>query len=204
MNQTAIEIFGPGSFSDDESQYFDLVDRVCRREKALHISNSHPRHAVYLIYKLLASAEREVRLFSGKLTRSIGDVGVFENEALAKAACELLSRPDTKLQIAVQDPLHDTETPGDHPFIQRILSCEARQGGLELRRCSAKTVGWLKQEDILMHWMTMDDRAYRLETDVENVKAHADFGDKQMTASLNRLFDQAIFGLGDDMLEAAA
>ncbi len=205
MNQNAIEVFGAGTFSDGEGQYFDLVDRACRNSKPLTISNSHPKHAVYLIHTLLSNAKSKVRLLTGALSRAHNGVQVYANEALAAAACSFLSRPDTSLQIAIRDGVDGGGEAQNHPFIKTILGCQNLQGKLELRQCDDALVESMAKEDGLdMHWMTMDDTAFRLEYDTKEIKAFADFGDAEMPKMLNELFDTIFFGLGRDLLPTAA
>ena len=203
MNQFAIELFGD-DVSVDESRYFDLVDQACRNSEAKTISNSVPKHAVYLIHTLLTNAKSRIRLLTGSLRRDEGGVEVYANEKLAEVAYVFLSRPETKLQIVLRDGVDGGGDPKDHPFINAILGRSDRRGKLELRKCDQSIGDKLKGDGFNMHWMTMDEDAYRLEYDTERFKAYADFGDPDTAKVLNELFDDLFFGPGEDLLTAAA
>ena len=102
MNQTAVALFGD-DMSVDENRYFNLIDQACRNSEAKTISNSGPKHAVYLMHTLLSNAKSRVRLFTGSLSREEGGIQVYANKELAKAACGFLSQPDTSFQIMLVD-----------------------------------------------------------------------------------------------------
>lgn len=203
MNQTATELFGD-DVSVEESRYFDLVDEACRNSEPKTISNSVPKHAVYLIHTLLTNAKNRIRLLTGSLSCDEGGVRVYANKKLAEAACDFLSRPETTLQIALRDGVDGGGDPKEHPFVKTILSQADRRGQLELRKCNQATVEKLKDDGFDMHWMTMDENAYRLEYDTVNFKAYADFGDPETAKVLNELFDDRFFGPGEDLLASTA
>ena len=197
MNQTAIDLFGE-EVDEIESQYFDLIDKACENWEAQTISNSVPKHAVYLIHTFLTNAKSTVRLLTGSLSRIEGGVQVYANSALADAACAFLSRPGTRFLVVLLDEVDGGGEPRKHPFVKAILKQTdwMQQGTFELRQCK-------QLDDLDMHWMTMDDKAYRLEYDTKNVKAYADFGDPDNAQVLNELFDNVFFPKGKDLLAPA-
>ena len=98
-------------------------------------------------------------------------------------------RADCKLTVVMEEDI-DVD-PGqfanDHPLVRMASECKSNQqmqGSLEIRRVSGSAIDMLRRNNYCYHWMVMDDRAYRLETDTVHVKAHVDFGDAKTTAAL--------------------
>ena len=63
-----LDPFNSVSWSADEREYFESVERAFLSRDDTLISNGRPEHAAYLIKLMLANARRHVRLVSGGLT----------------------------------------------------------------------------------------------------------------------------------------
>ena len=202
MNGNAIRLFGEGTFSADESRYFDLVEDACRKSKDMVISNGQPKHAAYLIYTFFLNAKEKIRVVTGTLKRTENGVDVWANEELIDAACRFLEHQDASLEVALRDSV-DGEAQ-QHPFIRAILERRLR-GRFLLRRCDRERLKKVAAKILEMDWMTMDDRAFRLEYDTKDIQAFANFGDKnKFVRVLNDIFDLLFFRTGEDILQPAA
>ena len=187
-----LDPFDPQTWSEQERRYFGEVDAALVASSDLLISNGKPEHAVYLIEKFFTHAKESIRLFSGRLSRAIGDVEVYGNPKVGEAAEKLLANQGN-VQIVLE---HDIDVDdgvvwAEHPLIQirDRLEKEGRlTGQLEVRQASEESLTHLRRFNFLNHWMVMDDRAYRLETDARKATAHVNFGDAEMAGMLAHVF----------------
>ncbi len=74
-------------------------------------------------------------------------------------------------------------------------------GLLEIRQASRDAIDFLRSRNYCHHWMVMDERAYRLETDTEQVKAHVNFGDSITVGALTTIFDHLLYPTGKDLIK---
>ena len=180
-----------------EEAYQALIDRAFDHKTDLIISNGKAEHARYLIAKFLRNAERVVRIYTGSLSRYVGDdrVPVYASDDVLEATRHFLSKRNSLLLIATENAL-DVDESGRHPLLEAAKSM--RTGNRELGgilwagRASAGTVAHFGEIDYRHHWQVMDEQAYRLEHDPANTKAHANFGTPEVAGSLARLFDQVL------------
>ena len=196
-NAAQLDPFDPNTWSEDQRHYFNRVDQALRDEQSLLISNGKTEHAVFLAQRFLSNAEDTVRLFSGRLSRR-SDAGfeIYANPNVIDATKNALRR-GVKILIVLHEEI-DAEG-GDatcHPLAQAAEALRA-EGSLKgiflLLSASEDSIELLRENCFLHHWMTMDDRAYRLEFDIENAKAHVNFGDQGMVSRLNSIFDDLLF-----------
>jgi len=192
-----LDPFDPETWTKDEREYFHAVDEALAGSIDQIISNGKPQHAAYLLEKFLAHAQQVVRIFSGRLARTVNGVEVYGN-AQVLAAAERLLKQGASLRIVLEEgiDLRTGETVTDHP-VER-LACRLRNDGtmkgvLDMRQASKDSLDHLKSRDFKYHWMVMDESAYRLETDLRKAKAHANFGDGEMAGKLARIFDRLLF-----------
>ena len=193
----AIDVFDRTQWSDEEKRYYAIVDGACEASKDMLIGNGNAKHAVFLMERFLRkSAERIVRLYSGSLIRHVTYEGktldVYANERLIESAATFVQRPDAELRILLEDEL-DGGSPEQHPLIRRVLDV-APVGALQLARISPQWRQRLSKHGFTMHWMTVDEKGFRLERDVDAHTALANFRSPRHAQRLADLFDRASVG----------
>lgn len=193
-----LDPFDSNTWNEDERRYFEHVDRALKFRMNRVISNGQVEHAAYIIHKLLISAQRKVRIFSGRLSRTYNGFDVYSNDQIIKATEKFLSLPGSELTVVLEHELDikPHETIKDHPVIH--VASEAKQtdrlgGKLEIRRASEEATNFLRKKDYSNHWMLMDDEAYRLETNTEQAGAHVNFSDAKTTKALTMIFDNLLY-----------
>ena len=120
-----------------------------------------------------------------------------------------LSQPDRQCRIVTADDLDlgPGESPSDHPIIRAIENMKADgtlRGSLEIRRAPPEGLKFLRVKNFDNHWMTMDDRAYRIETNLERAGAHVNFNHPKTTDALTRIFDAKMFLPGAKVIRVSA
>ena len=181
-------IFPVDSATEEEQLYFNMVDMVFEAKDEKTISNGRPAHAVYLLYKLLSGASRRVRIYTGRLKQTFDGVLAYKDPCLAAAAVHFLERPGTELLVALADNLDvpDGCEPKDHPFIEAILEAHGRING-KLRLYDASETGLFEY-----HFAVMDEKAFRVDVDVDRAQAYASFGDAEFAEVVARVFDRIV------------
>lgn len=172
-----------------EDEYRQVVDTAVENRTDMPISNGRPEHAVYLIQKLLENATEVVRIFSGTLARSLDGVPAYGNERILAAARGFLDKGGT-MKVLLEKPIdvdegrHWTE----HPLVTMARS---RRAGdlLEVKQAPKDGLDELREANVLYHWITMDDQAYRLEMDTRQARAIANFGNSKTARALVAIFD---------------
>ena len=186
----AFNAFDRTTWTPAEETYFGIVDSALEASENLAISNGKPQHAVYLLHAFLANTERTLRVHSGRLARFIdgGKVAAFEDPAVLDGAHTLLSRQGAGFQALIEA---DLEGP-DHPLVELAKDMKTKgtlRGKLEIRKASANAKKALNDANFRFHWMVMDRRAFRLETDPERGRATVNFGDIQNARALDMAFN---------------
>lgn len=201
----ALDPFDDSTWSDDQRWYFDHVDQALEAHENVIISNGKPEHAVFLIHRFLSNAKAVVRLFSGKLSQTYGNVQIYGNAHVSDAASKALGE-GVDIRIVLEDSIDaEHEEAENHPLVRLAREMDAAgtlKGSLRIYKASAKAHEFL--DDFRYHWMTMDDRAYRLETEPEKAKAHVNFGDSDMVSSLSDIFDNVLLSDGVELARVSA
>ena len=170
--------------------YYEIVDQAFESEHKRLISNGQPEHAAYLVRKFFEGAERHIRLFSGHLKRNVDDVPMFSSPDIIKAAKGFLRKPGAMLDIVLAGGIDVSEggEPEDHPLLAAIRY-ESNWGFLR----GTLTLSMAGEVDKgFQHFLLMDDRAVRVETDSEKVKAIVAFGDDALCSAAAGKFGQIV------------
>ena len=204
-----LNAFDKSTWTPDERHYFEYIDRACADRLDKNIGNGRVEHAAYIIYKFLTNATGTIRIFSGALSRTYHDVPVFGDDTIIKAMEKFLAQPDSSCRIVIADELDvgPNKTAWDHPVAGAIeaMKHEGRLHGLlEIRRAPPEGMAFLQKKNFNNHWMTMDDHAYRIETNLERAGAHVNFNHPKTTDALRRIFDVKMFGPGAEVLRVSA
>lgn len=184
-------------------EYYSNIDECAENKTDQLIPNGLAEHAVYLMSKMFSNAIEHVRLFTGELTdaitRNVKDgtpqtVPVYTEPKLIEAARNFLKREGSILDILVQDDSGNIALRGFVQIIQKMKAEGEVIGTVNIRKANPEIMS-LKN-----HFMVMDDMGYRLETEHKNTKAVANFGDKEFSCSLAKVFDNVLFKNGTPLL----
>ena len=194
----AVNPFDPDTWTEEERFYFEYVDEKLDAKENVGISNGKPIHAVYLIEGFLSRATQQVRLFSGKLSRtSESGTPIYADPHVAAAALKFLSKEGSRLTVVLEKDIdvEAEQSVEDHPLVNEILAAKERNevaGTFELCQISDEALQFLDRHEVHNHLMILDEQAYRIETDLEEFKAHVNFGDTKSAGILANLFDKCI------------
>ena len=172
-----ISIFDKGA---EENLYFGMIDRAAEASASRIISNGKAQHAVYLIYKFLETAERDLRIYSGKLAEHLNGVWAFADKTICNAAVEFLRRDGRNtLNILVEERVEPS-----HPFLAALADA-----GL-LQQVKLAQVDDKLAPDF--HFLLRDDAAFRVEIDKSKAEALVNFNDRRFGGKLRELFDRMV------------
>jgi hypothetical protein len=167
------------SITPAEAQdYRQVIERLAAGRISQRIPNGVPAHASILLEAMFKHAQRDVRIYSGKLSADTYD----QNE-LVMAAKRFLGRRGTRLRILLQE---QESTVVERKFIQALKSVDGACGEFELR-----TATGVYATDRAKHFAVMDECGYRFETNHEETKAVANFNEPPMAQELISAFDRA-------------
>ena len=206
MTDNRISPFDPQTWTDEERRYFEYIDEKLSSGEDIGISNGKPIHAVFLIERFIKKAKNRIRLFSGKLSqKSDSGIPIYSDPHIVTAALEFLSKKESNLTIILEeeidvDPWEKLEA---HPLIQKILEAKEEgeiRGRFELRRANQRALSFLDRFNTRTHFMILDEQAYRIETDLEEMKAYVNFGNPDNAESLSILFDEGIYTDSDPLI----
>lgn len=200
-----INAFDESTWTESERFYFEYVEEMLESGTNVVVKNGRPIHAIYLIQAFLRKAKNTVRLFSGTLKQRTDELEMYGDSHVVTAARDFLSRPDADLRIVLESDidLMEGQRIENHPMIDMAhqLRAAGRMGGVfRVRRAPEDNIEFLRKEKFCHHMMIIDDRAYRLETDTENFKAHVNFGDAKTAGKLSQIFDRILFEKGKTLV----
>lgn len=165
-----------------ELTYAEIVNDFARRKVDAEISNSKLPHAEAIMSTMVIYAKREVNIFCGTL-----DGDLYEQpEFISRAVVSMIMHNKVRFRAVVQHL--DAEALKENGFYKIVMEMD------DIRdRCEFYTLneGSTFKEDV-EHFATMDDAAYRLETDTDSIKAIANFNDPGKTTELKNRFEQII------------
>ena len=186
-----MDIFDVNARSEAQAIYCDVVDEFFARGADENVSNGKPEHAAYLIYKFLTNGTRSIKLFSGSLKQETSEVAIYRDPQIVDAARAFLHRSGTSLQVALENDL-DTRDGEAHPLVAAVKQDQDAglvHGDFNIRKVPERILNRLREVGYPYHFLVMDERAYRLETDKEAARATANFGDRTYARALSGLFD---------------
>ena len=174
--------------TDKELQsYKDAVSAYAREGRDFLFHNKGEEHALIICTSIFDNAQSTVRIVAGDLCRK----GVCDNTAYVNALRNFIGKTDTKLSIVLTTPAEKKEMMRSPLFFmlreskaykdQRVV-VKTSEGKLFMSKSansSAETI----------HFCTGDDHMFRIENDLDNCRAIANFGDKKTTKQLNDVFD---------------
>lgn len=188
---------------ENERVYFDYVDWMILTNRDEWMSNAKPEHAVYIMQKFFENATERVRVFTGKLKQQQDDVAVWSDQGVIQAAHEFLSKARTQLLIVADERKIDAEYPNLHPFLHTLRKFAGQSNKMQIRSANKVSIDFLDKHDLRKHFMLMDNRGIRLETNQEKTKAHVNFNNKRtVEEQYSWIFDDVLFSVGHPLFPA--
>lgn len=180
-------LFSKKTVWEEDPAYFKVIDHALKHKADRKVANCKPAHTVYLLKKFFSCARKEMRIYTGRLSRSIGEVSAYADPEVAASAIEFLRRENTRLSIIILgNPDVDVGQPvGSHPLLAAIAGADGIRGTVSVSRGDPRE--W---KDFPYHLVIMDKEAVRIEFDGKSTDAAAMFGDAHLTVRLARIFDE--------------
>lgn len=172
---------------DDDRAYRKLIDNALKYRANRKIRNSKPAHTVYLLTRFFSCARRDVRIYTGRLSRMIGNVRAYADPELASSAIEFLRKSDTSLSIVIvgKPDLDPGQPIGSHPLLAAISAADGIRGTVRVSHGNPRD--W---KELPHHFAIMDSEAVRIEFDGNSSDGAARFGDAHFAGRLARVFDE--------------
>lgn len=148
--------------------------------------NSGNDCALTVFKSLYAYTSRCVKLFSGSLNNEVSN-----NPDYIEALDSAISRG-----ASVKILVHDIDAPENLiyiPFYRRLIVLKEEGKNIEIKKTNANLILSQNGSKNEIHFCVCDDRAYRLEYDIEKRNARGNFNDITTSLILSRTFDD-IFG----------
>lgn len=165
-----------------KKEYFEIINSCAKKKTDLMIPNGNALHAAYLFKTFFKFSQNKICIFTGRLYSE-----VFDNEEVIENAKKFLREGgDRSIEIAIQGQEEEIEDIVENrKFISTIINDQERKGSLRVY----DSRGLPRKIKTINHFATMDDRAFRFETDHKESKAFANFGDKEKTSILIETFN---------------
>ncbi len=195
------KIFDRSTWTEAEREYNELVMSCAKASSDFQLSNSSTPHAIFLINELVKKSFREVLLFSGSLSlknicasEKDPEYSLYSNSHLLNTFRQFLSADFVEgakeLKIVVEQDVDGGDD--NHPLINiaRELHDEKKLiADFSVRKLTSQAVDMLKELNMNNHFFVGDGKSYRFETDIENHKAVANFGDSSTANKLRDIFN---------------
>ena len=172
---------------DGDRAYFTIIDNALKYRANRKIKNNEPVQIVYLLNRFFACAQRDVRIYTGRFSRTIGNVPAYSDPQLIRSAIEFLRKKNTRLSIVIlgEPDVDPGQALASHPLLAAISEAEDIRGTVCVSRGDRRE--W---NEFPFHFVIMDSEAARIEFDGNTTDAAAKFGDAHFGARLARIFDE--------------
>ncbi len=157
--------------------------------KALSVSgenrtflNSDEDHALEVLVRIFQTAQNEVRIFAGCLCHHVGN-----KQEYIIALSEFLERGGS-LKILLNN--YDVALAKDSSLYKRLAYYKEKGYPLELKETSAHPFLTGDPDKKEVHFTVADNKAYRIETDIEKRTAECNFNSPDLAKGITSFFDQ--------------
>lgn len=169
-------------------QYRSAVQNYAQKGVDYLFHNKGDKHALIILSNLFMNAQHTIRIAANKLFNS----EVVNTPEYINSMKKFLNRGDTTLRILVsQRPTwEDFKTINRENTLYWMLFNHPayNQGRIQIRDGEGRS--FQNEDGQRVNFCTGDDGMFRLEDNVEERKAIANFGDKAFTEKLNEVFDR--------------
>jgi hypothetical protein len=178
--QKVLNIFSTGAPKELEREYFIDVLRCAGNSLNKELSNSDIKHAAFLMKLLFERAKEIVRIHTGSLFNGV--YGISQVISAARAFGER----EGKIFIAYSN-LEKFEDIQKNSIFLNDLHDLIKSGKIKMWNASE-----INKISNINHFAVQDNGAYRIELDMIDRKASANFGDIDSAKTLSKSFDLII------------
>jgi len=164
-----------------EKNYKDFVMALSISGENKTFLNSDEEHALEVLVRIFQTAQKEVRIFAGCLCHHVGN-----KQEYIIALSEFLERGG-KLKILLNK--YNEENAKASNLYKRLAYYKEKNYPVEVKEskaCPYFTEDPSKKE---IHFTVADDKAYRIETDIEKRTAECNFNNPNLAKDLITFFD---------------
>lgn len=144
--------------------------------------NSDEDHALEVLVRIFQTAQNEVRIFAGCLCHHVGN-----KQEYIIALSEFLERGGS-LKILLNN--YDVAIAKDSSLYKRLAYYKEKGYPLELKETSAHPFLTGDPDKKEVHFTVADNKAYRIETDIEKRTAECNFNNPDLAKGITSFFDQ--------------
>lgn len=158
--------------------------------------NSDEDHALDVFVQLFRIAQHEVKIFAGCLCKHVGN----KNEYVV-ALSDYVERGGI-LKILLND--YDEEAARTSSLYKRLAYYKEQNYPIEVKRTTAKPYLTADPDKKPVHFTIVDDKAYRLETDIERRTAECSFNNPLLSRAISSFFDSLFTKEGVEVIDIVA
>ena len=158
------------------SVYAEEIFKLAEEKKNEIFYNSSAEHAIIVHQALMKTAEKYVCIFCSSMCSEISN----NAEYLAYVRSFLDGSKDRQIRILLTDYTDD--------FWQMPIAKQFTNYSLQVQ--VKKYDGIVYYKDAPAHFTVVDDRAFRLETDIEKHMAFGNFNSEGQASALKEVFDK--------------
>ncbi|KJR43368.1 hypothetical protein MCHI_000733 [Candidatus Magnetoovum chiemensis] len=166
---------------NEKDAFMLIADKYAENETDQILKNRDAGHARYLQERLFNKAKEEMLILTGEVSDE-----VYTHEYLIEAAIEFIKKDSSKkLNIIYQNDIDK-----ENLLKKRFFSEIKKRADKEKLEDKLKIWEAKHTKDIVpFHFSVSDRKFFRLETDIEQRRAIANFGDKETAKKLAEIFD---------------
>lgn len=167
-------------------QYRNAVKDYAARGVDYLFHNEGDDHALIIFTNIFRNAKSTVRIAANKLCNK----ELVNKEEYVSALKAFLDQKDSRLFILVTNRPSEEESKQEDCLYKMLYNHRAyKEGRIQIKDGQGKS--FRGKDENPVHFCTGDDKMYRIENDIRERKAVANFGDNTTTNVLNRGFDSA-------------
>ena len=175
--------------SIEMEEYREAVNYYAQKGDYYLLHNRGNDHALIILSTIFENAKKHIRIAANKLCND----EVVNTKKYIESMKKFLDQKDTRLDILIKEKPTKEEVNQfgrETTFYWMLFNHEAyRQGRVVIKEGKGKCFRGPDEQQI--DFCTGDDSMYRLESDIVNRQATANFGDTKITGILIQSFDDA-------------
>lgn len=172
-------------------QYRSAVKDYAARGVDYLFHNEGDEHALIIFTNIFCNAQNTIRISANKLCNK----ELVNKKEYASALKGFLDKKDSRLFILISIRPTNEEALQDDCIYKMIFEHQAYKEGRVLIK-DGQGKSFRDTNNKTVHFCTGDEKMYRIETDVKERKAVANFGDEKTTKVLNGGFDDVFQRIG--------
>lgn len=164
------------------AEYKNFVHTLAKNDEDRIFLNSDKDKAIIVLVRLIQNSQNELRIFAGNLCNSVGD-----NSDYIIAISEFIERGGT-IKILLNN--YDPDFARNSNLFKRLAYYIAQGKNIFVKKTDAKPYRTSDVEKKEIHFTVGDNKAYRIETDIEKRTAECNFNSPQVAKGIADFFDK--------------